>query len=276
MNFRLIKTATEWNSLVEKYSDCLFHYFEWYQSLKSPWHKNRLVEFDNTLLTLQINIFTRIAYSGPWGSYGGILGGIENLREKLQRVKKSLLLRNIYIHLTNPLEIEEPQQISKAVIIPLKSESENYQFLSENRRRNLKKALADNFKIDVITGELAARRYIALLKKNRTRYTFHPITCFKKLSELPQSIFFFCSKEEDLSAALILKLNSETLYYWHGVTTRNGALNHSSDLLHWHIILFGINESFKNYNMGTSPSESLLKYKLAWGGTVSNVFTYKI
>ncbi len=276
MSIRKVKTAHDWNSQVEKYSDCLFHSFEWYNALKSPWHKNYLVAYDRHLIPLQINLFTRNAYSGPWGSYGGILGEKEDSLENLKRVKRVLFLKNIYIHTNNSLDFCEPYETSTAVTIPLRSEQENYQFLNENRKRNLRKSMVENLKIDVLTGDLAVRRYIALLKKSRIRYTFHPKACFRKLSKLPQSLFFFCSQGEDLSAALILKLNRETLYYWHGITTDDGAVKHSSELLHWHIILFGISRGFKEYNMGTSPSESLLNYKLSWGGTISRVFTYKI
>jgi hypothetical protein len=268
----------EWNLLIRKYTDLLFYSLEWYEALKMPWNKNIILEDESAVLPLQLNVLNRKAYSGPWGSYGGPLGNLGNPSEFFSKVKKSLKIRELTIYSTRYIETGNKPEIKNAILIPLKDKDHNFKILSENRKRNLKKALNSNFELDIMQGKNAAIRYLRLLKKskNRKSYSFHTYALFKKIATLKETFFFFCKGKEDLSAILLLKLNSGTLYFWHGVSTEKGLENHAMDFIHWQVVLYGLKEGFKEYNMGTSPTESLEQYKKSWGGVLKPIYVYTV
>ncbi len=281
MNIEIYKDYNSWNSQIAKYSDLLFHKYEWYYASKEPFKKNLLVRFDDNLLPLQINLFNRKAYSGPWGSYGGPLGERRLKEETIEILKRRLKIRKIFIFCDELLETPKENEIEYAVEIPLSYSDSLMEKLSDNRRRNLKKALKENLRLEMERGQRGSERYLRLLKKAikeaKTKYQFHPLFLFKRLAKLENSFFFFIAKgEEDLSSALVLRLNNDILYFWHGVNTLMGLQTHAGDLLHFEIMKFGFEKNYKKYNLGTSPTLELLKYKLSWGGVQKPIFIYEL
>ncbi len=281
MNIEIFKNHISWNSQISKYSDLLFYKYEWYCTFKEFWHKSLLLRFDNSLLPLQINFFNKNAYSGPWGSYGGPVGEEKLDKKTAEILKKRLNIKKLYLFCERPLKYLKEKETAYSVEIPLSDPDSVMGKISDNRRRNLKKALKENLRLEMERGQRGAERYLRFLKKalrdTKTKYQFHPLFLFKRLAKIEGSFFFFVVKEkEDLSSALVLGLNNDILYFWHGSNTLTGLQTHASDRLHFEIMKLGFEKNFKKYNLGTSPTPELLKYKLSWGGVQKPVFIYEL
>jgi len=282
MKLEAIKDQDNWNRSIQQIENSLFFKYEWYKAFKTPWKSNLLVRLENCFLPLQINLLTRVAYSGPWGSYGGPIGNKNLTEEILKCAKKKLFLRKIVLYCEEefPLKIRNYSlERSSAVILTLDNEENVLKRLHENRERNLKKAAQGGFYFEILIGKEGAIRYTKLLKrvlKGVKGYKFHNIGIFKNLSELEEVHFCFSGKERDESGAVILEVNKDTIFYWHGVNSAEALSQHIGDFLHWSILQFALKKGFKFYNLGTSPYQELRNYKLSWGGEEKPVYTYVI
>ncbi len=283
MKSELILKKTRWNSEIEKLTKNLFFKFEWYNAVKNPWNLNVLMKAASGVMPLQINLLKATGYSGPWGSYGGPLGDEASCISLFESAIRMLKLRHLFLYRDKPLRfhssrVNQINQITEnTVILNLYDIETAEKNLHENRRRNLNKAFKENFYIKILKGREAARRYLRLyrtVKEERKEFRFHSEKIFKRMSELKDVFFFFAGKEYDIAAAVVLNLDGETLYFWHGLNTVESLNLHAGDFVQWNTITFGIENQFKFYNLGTSPDPDLLKYKLSWGGSRREVFIY--
>lgn len=282
MRLERIKDPGDWNRSLSELTKSLFFRSEWYEVFKTPWKKNLLLKLENCFLPLQLNLVTRTAFSGPWGSYGGPVGDFDLSEVIIKKAKRELLLTRIFIHSEKDLKLSSLNffvEKNYSVIVDLDNLESIKKRLHENRRRNLRKALEGGFYFEVVRGEEGVKRYVKLLRrtlKERRSYKFHKISLFKKIAKLNEALFCFSGKEHDESGALILEISPDTIFYWHGVNSKEALNLHIGDFLHFSIIEYGLKRGFKFYNLGASPHEELLKYKLSWGGEGKIIYTYRV
>jgi len=278
MGLEVLRTKEDWDSEIKERGLNIFYSYEWYKANEGLWHRSYLFKSENTLFPLLLNVITRRAFSGPWGSYGGPVGPGAPIKDTILQIKKKWLIREIFITSPEPLkELGEPFEVTYSALLNLTSTEEILQNMSENRRRNLKKALKEDFTLEAVENGEGYRRYMELIRRAKRRENlFQPLSLIKKITGLKDALLFFVKGKEDLSGALILKVDQKTLYYWHGVNSEEGLKRHAGDYLHWGVIQFGIENGFRIYNFGTSPMESLLNYKLSWGAMAKPVYTYKV
>ncbi|HOK23481.1 MAG TPA: GNAT family N-acetyltransferase [Candidatus Hydrothermia bacterium] len=286
MKVRLITNKRPWDEEVSKFTEHLFYSHAWYNTMSRPWHMHFLAKCERSIMPILANSLNLKGYSGPWGSFGGPIGDDTLSLSLIKATFQKLRLRHLIIYREKPLTPRDDssnfhlnEERHESVVLELRDPETVFKELHENRKRNLRKALKENFRLEILTGIEGANRYIKLLKvvkAERKNFYFHNPTTFKRIAGLENALFFFSEKGKDLAAAVILKLDRNTLFFWHGVNSLEALHSHAGDFLQWEIILYGIQNHFDLYYLGTSPNTDLLRYKLSWGGSIKEIFIYSI
>jgi lipid II:glycine glycyltransferase (peptidoglycan interpeptide bridge formation enzyme) len=64
------------------------------------------------------------------------------------------------------------------------------------------------------------------------------------------------------------------LFYWQGGSFRSGLRYRPNDALIWHTIRWGSTQGFSVYNLGTSPTPGVAKFKAGWGAITLSYQAY--
>lgn len=164
-----------------------------------------------------------------------------------------------------------------------KGEDEIYSNFSSNNKRNIKKALKENLKIEILNSPDATDKFYSLNCITRKRHGLppQPAAFFKNiqryiLSENLGFIVLASHNDKVVAGAMYFNFGDKALYKF-GASDMKYQLIRPNNIIMWEAIKYCINAGYKYFSFGKTETENtgLRQFKLGWGTWEERIFTYK-
>jgi len=290
------KTA-DWNELILSFpSYSFFHTSDWAKVLQATYnfqpHYLKLTESGDTKAVIPLmevdSLFTgRRAISLPFSDFCEplILSGVnlKHIRHKVidyskEKGFKSLELRDSDVHLDNSIIIPAGYQH----ILDLSfSEEQLFKRLSENTRRNIRKAIRNQVSFEINNSPSALEDFYIMNCYTRRRHGLppQPLKFFRNLYDFvltKNKGFISISKYngKSIASAVFLLIGQKALFKY-GASLFEYQNLRPNNFLMWESIKYIKAQGFNELNFGRTELENigLRRFKLGWG-TEEKILNY--
>ena len=270
-----------------------FHHSDWHSILKKGFDTETVYVWDESRKNgFSISIFKKAIFKIGYIGFpvGGTITGEAFDEDLVSSIYKIIPQGRVHI-LRIPSGNFHPCSLStqninscpETYIQNLDNWSQNN--LSKHCRRDIKKSIRENAKIELLTdpdqGIYIYNLYKNTIKRNdgALRYTCNYFKSIIELSNSKNEIRCTCiKKDNEIIAFLVVTLNGNTANYLHGAINYDYRKTLPNDLLIYDAIVWAKNSNIASFNFMCSPVNqlNLIKYKEKWGGltTSNNTFEY--
>lgn len=291
MNISIVDpTKTEnWDELVLSFpSYSFFHSSDWARVLNETYnftpHYLKVTESGDTKAVLPLmevdSLFTgRRAVSLPFSDFCEPLvssgANLKRIRHKVIDYSKekgfhSLELRDSEVHLDSAVIIPAGYQ---HILDLSPRDGQLFKRLSDNTRRNIKKAIRNNVSFEINNSSSALEDFYIMNCYTRRRHGLppQPIKFFKKLFDIVLTknkgfISFSKYNGKSIASAVFLLIGQKALFKY-GASLFEYQNLRPNNLLMWESIKFLKDKGFSELNLGRTELENigLRRFKLGWG-----------
>lgn len=226
--------------------------------------------------------------SMPMGTYGGVVA-VSGARKAVRDVvsewigSEDFSRVNITEFSDDPIDSLEGYEVTRHITHVLDLESYDApESLSENHRRNLKKARKSDFEIVTVEDESRVSEYFDLVRQSAGRHKASPTYALDFYHDLRKAILSdhvtwrLVLLDGAPCAGHIYFIHCDNAFYWDGCASEAGLETSANYFLFDESISGFIDLGCKTLNFGSGPSgaDQLIRFKEGWGAEKVTYFEY--
>jgi hypothetical protein len=299
-NLKIINPLKEnnWNDLVKNYSDCsFFHSTNWANVLRESYNYFPFYfvtytsegEVRSIIPFMEISSFLtgKRGVSLPFSDYCEPLcdNNFDDLFSEIKNYAAANKWKTIEFRGGNKFFPQvEPSSFYYHHVLDLQpGEEKIFSNFSSNNKRNIKKALRENVKIEMLTSLEATDQFYQLNCMTRKKHGLppQPYYFFKNIFKnvFSQNLGFIILasyNKKVIAGAVYFHFGKKALYKF-GASDMNYQHLRANNLIMWEAIKHFAEKGFTEFSFGkTEPDNAgLRQFKLGWGTQEEKIFTYK-